>query len=140
MIRHIQNFRQELTSRGTISNDLIHTIFSNLSVLLDHQRRFLFALEATLAVPSEDQNIGSIFIQYEENFDCYTPMCASYSKAIVAALENEELLSGGSINPVRDLQGYLIKPIQRICRYPLLLKVTISNSFISLISKLYRTY
>lgn len=102
---------------------MIHSIFSNLSELLDFQRRFLFSLEATLAMPYEDQNIGSIFIQYQEGFQVYTPMCASYSNAITVALENQNSLSGGSINPGRDLQGYLIKPVQRICRYPLLLKV-----------------
>jgi hypothetical protein len=51
-------------------------------------------------------------------------MCASYGTAIKVALENADLLQGiGSIDP-RTLQGYLIKPVQRICKYPLLLKVS----------------
>ena len=112
-----------MTKRENISKDLLHSIFSNVAELLDFQRRFLFSLEATLATPPEEQNIGNIFIQYQEGFQVYTPMCASYSKAIQKALENQDILSNGSIDPGRDLQAYLIKPIQRICKYPILLRV-----------------
>ena len=91
--------------------------------LLDFQRRFLFSLETALAAPSQEQRIGAVFIQYEPFFAVYDAMCANYGNAIQVALQNQERLTGGSIDPVRGLQGYLIKPVQRICRYPMILKV-----------------
>jgi cell division control protein 24 len=100
-------------------------MFANLPELLDFQRRFLFSLEAILAFPQNEQNIGSIFVQYEEGFQVYNAMCASYSNAINVAVENADRLAGiGNIDAAKGLQGYLIKPVQRICRYPLILKVS----------------
>jgi cell division control protein 24 len=103
---------------------LVHKMFANLGELLDFQRRFLFSLEATLALPAAEQHIGAIFIQYEEGFQVYNAMCASYSTAIKLVLEHQSRLEGvGKIDP-KSLQGYLIKPVQRICRYPMMLKVS----------------
>jgi hypothetical protein len=64
-------------------------------------------------------------------------MCASYGNAIKIALANADRMQGvGSIDP-RALQGYLIRPVQRICKYPLLLKVFYYNNrkFSSLVVK-----
>lgn len=47
-----------------MTKDIIHSIFSNLAELLDFQRRFLFSLEANLALPQDEQRIGAVFIQY----------------------------------------------------------------------------
>jgi cell division control protein 24 len=38
------------------------SIFGNLGELLDFQRRFLIAMEATLALPFEEQRIGALFV------------------------------------------------------------------------------
>ena len=55
-------------------------------------------------------------------------MCANYNSAIKVALENQEILTGaGSIDP-KSLQSYLIKPVQRICRYPMILNEIIKLS------------
>jgi cell division control protein 24 len=95
-----------------------------LGELLDFQRRFLFSLEATLVLKADEQDIGSIFIQYEEGFYVYESMCANYSNAINVVLANQTALASvGSIDPIRELQGLLIQPVQRICRYPMILKV-----------------
>ncbi len=45
----------------TVSKDLIIHLFANLGELLDFQRRFLIAMEATLSLPSEEQRIGALF-------------------------------------------------------------------------------
>lgn len=125
-LQELMVYKQDLESKNVLSNDHIHAMFANLPELLDFQRRFLFSLEATLALPPKEQHIGAIFIQYEEGFQVYNAMCASYSNAINIAVGNQDRMAGiGLIDPVRGLQGYLIKPVQRICRYPLMLKVSL---------------
>jgi len=127
-LSELMEFKTAAESKRIISNDLIHKIFSNLAELLDFQRRFLFSLEATLALPPEEQHIGAIFIQYEEGFQVYNAMCASYPNAINVVLQNQDALGKvGGIDP-KALQSYLIKPVQRICRYPLMLKEIIKYS------------
>ncbi|KAJ3369355.1 hypothetical protein HDU91_007276 [Kappamyces sp. JEL0680] len=128
-LQELMAYQQELVNKNAISNDTVHSIFANLPELLDFQRRFLFSLEAVLAQPLNEQNIGSVFLQYEDGFQVYNAMCASYANAINVAIENADRMSGiGAIDPVKGLQGYLIKPVQRICRYPMLLKEIIKHT------------
>jgi cell division control protein 24 len=63
-LQELMIYQEDITKANVISKDLIHMIFANLNELLDFQRRFLFSLEATLALPPEEQHIGAIFIQY----------------------------------------------------------------------------
>ncbi|KAJ3272590.1 hypothetical protein HDV01_005433 [Terramyces sp. JEL0728] len=122
-LQELMQYQQELLRSNVVTKDILHSIFSNLGELLDFQRRFLFSLETALAAPAPDQRIGAIFIQYDTAFGVYHAMCANYATATQVAIQNQERLAGiGSIDPGRGLQGYLIKPVQRICRYPLLLK------------------
>jgi cell division control protein 24 len=80
-LQELMIYQDDLIKSNVISKDLIHMIFANLNELLDFQRRFLFSLEATLALPSEEQHIGSIFIQYVHSTNCrkrallYTMQC-----------------------------------------------------------------
>ena len=54
----------------------------------------------------------------------YQPFCANYEYATELALKESKLLSQVTlIEAVRELPSFLIKPVQRVCRYPLLLKV-----------------
>ncbi|KAJ3314370.1 hypothetical protein HDV04_000332 [Boothiomyces sp. JEL0838] len=122
-LQELMQYQQDLLRSNVVTKDILHSIFSNLGELLDFQRRFLFSLETALAAPAPDQRIGAIFIQYETAFAVYHAMCANYASATQVAIQNQERLAGvGTIDPGRGLQGYLIKPVQRICRYPLLLK------------------
>jgi cell division control protein 24 len=117
-------YQEELIAGDLVSRDVIHAIFSSTTELLDFQRRFLIALEGTLSLGSTEQRVGAVFIQHEDGFNIYTRICGNYAQAIQTALENAEVLSKASkVDPVRHLQSMLIKPVQRICRYPMLLKV-----------------
>ena len=107
-----------------MSKDVLLSIFANLGELLDFERRFLIAMEATLALPPAEQRIGSLFSSNEYAFDVYVPICGNYQKAIQIATEESALLSKvSSMDPIIELPSYLIKPVQRICKYPLLLNV-----------------
>jgi cell division control protein 24 len=67
-------------------------------------------------------SIPSLVLQ-EDEFSVYEPYCANYTNATELMLANEESLSQMNylINVRGELPGLLIKPIQRICKYPLLL-------------------
>ncbi|XP_029678539.1 protein still life, isoforms C/SIF type 2-like, partial [Formica exsecta] len=75
-------------------------------------------------------SIGSAFLYYVNHFKLYSSFCASHSKAQKVLHPNEgnqalqEFLQAR--NPRQQhsstLESYLIKPIQRILKYPLLLQ------------------
>ncbi|KAJ2997791.1 hypothetical protein HDV02_005160 [Globomyces sp. JEL0801] len=110
-LQELLQYKDDLSKSNAISKDLIHSMFANLSELVDFQRRFLFSLETELALPPTEQHIGAIFLQYEEAFSVYDSMCANYSNAVQVGLQVQERLAGiGSIDAGRQLQAYLIKP------------------------------
>ncbi|EPZ33727.1 Rho guanine nucleotide exchange factor scd1 and CDC24-like protein [Rozella allomycis CSF55] len=99
-------------------------IFSNLNELLDFQRRFLISLESMLQVPLKDQTFGQIFVYMKSGFSVYETYCATHKVASETVLEIKEKLKPIShiLDPVIQIPSYLIKPIQRVCKYPLLLR------------------
>ncbi|CAG8446669.1 4148_t:CDS:2 [Dentiscutata heterogama] len=120
----LQNYARELQSQDIVSADTIHLLFANLNQLVDFQRRFLIGVEATSSASPEEQRFGSLFIQMEENFAVYEPFCANYQSAsdlVIQELPNLQKLSH-VVEPTYELPSLLIKPIQRICKYPLLLQ------------------
>ena len=67
-----------------------------------------------------------ILILQEEGFEVYEPFCANFAYANELALEETKngTLSQLSnlVDPQHQFGSLLIKPVQRICKYPLLLK------------------
>ncbi|KAF0499383.1 RhoGEF-domain-containing protein [Gigaspora margarita] len=120
----LQNYARELRRQDIVSADTIHLLFANLNQLVDFQRRFLIGVEATSSASPEEQRFGTLFIQMEENFAVYEPFCANYVSAsdlVIQELPSLQKLSH-VVEPTYELPSLLIKPIQRICKYPLLLQ------------------
>ncbi|CAG8494941.1 12204_t:CDS:2, partial [Gigaspora rosea] len=120
----LQNYARELLRQDIVSADTIHLLFANLNQLVDFQRRFLIGVEATSSASPEEQRFGNLFIQMEENFAVYEPFCANYQSAsdlVIQELPSLQKLSH-VVEPTYELPSLLIKPIQRICKYPLLLQ------------------
>ncbi|KAG4305943.1 hypothetical protein PORY_000853 [Pneumocystis oryctolagi] len=120
----LQNYMHALQSNEIVSADTIHLLFANLNMLVDFQRRFLIGIEANSALQPEHQRFGALFIQMEESFSIYEPFCSNYTYASNLAIEETPKLNklAHIVEPTYELPSLLIKPIQRICKYPLLLK------------------
>ncbi|KAF9647329.1 hypothetical protein BDM02DRAFT_3261751 [Thelephora ganbajun] len=120
----MQRYSTSLSQSNTIDQDTIHLLFPNLNKLLNFQRRFLIKLEATAEQTWKDQRWGLHFTEMEDEFTVYEPYCANYTNASEIMLAEEQNLMNHNhlINAKSELPAFLIKPIQRICKYPLLLE------------------
>ncbi|KAI5210268.1 hypothetical protein AUEXF2481DRAFT_25014 [Aureobasidium subglaciale EXF-2481] len=125
----LQAFKQLCESKGVVSGDVSHQIFHNLDALLNFQRRFLIKVEQTNAIAEDEQNWGKIFIQANEGFMVYEPYIANQKLCEeVVMREFAKLKEAGGPIDMRQLvespptlYGFLMKPFQRLSKYPLLL-------------------
>lgn len=103
----------------------VRLIFGNLDHLVDFQRRFLVGLEDACSVEeSAAEKISSLFMMNEAAFAVYGPYCANHRQAsdmIVNVAQDLAKIKDG-LEPNYELPSYLIKPIQRVCKYPLLFR------------------
>lgn len=120
----------ELQTQKIVSADTIHYLFGNLNTLVDFQRRFLIQLEEIAEKSPEEQRIGSLFIQMEDAFVVYEPYCANYYSALDLVVQETPNLQklADILNPIYQLPSMLIKPVQRICKYPLLLQQLVKST------------
>lgn len=124
-------YKDELIQQDLISNEHIHILFPNLNEIIDFQRRFLNGLECNINVPTKYQRIGSIFIHAASGpFKSYEPWTVGQLAAIdLINKESSNLRKSSSLlDPGFELQSFILKPIQRLCKYPLLLKELIKAS------------
>lgn len=114
---------RELQIQEILNPDTIHYLFGNLNTLVDFQRRFLIQLEEIGERPGEEQNFGSLFKLQEKQFTVYEPYCSNYFSAQYLVQQETPKLQklADILNPEYELPSMLIKPVQRICKYPLLL-------------------
>ncbi|KAB5585095.1 CDC24 calponin [Coniochaeta sp. 2T2.1] len=130
-LENLHDLKKTLEERGILPGDVIYQIFLNINAILDFQRRFLIRVETTNSMPQSRQEWGSPFVYYEEAFNIYQPFIANQRKA--AQLANsmfDKIQSSG--HPVASdfntLDGFLLKPMQRLVKYPLLLKDLLKKS------------
>ncbi|KOS15864.1 cdc24-gtp gdp exchange factor for cdc42p [Malassezia pachydermatis] len=133
----LQNYVSMLGSTDTLPSDTIYRMFGNLDQLVDVQRRFLIYLEESAEQPVEHQRLGHIFHAIEEEFSVYESYCANYPKALESITELLPTLSQVGqrssaqqhyLEPTYELPNYLIKPVQRICKYPLFLEQLLKST------------
>ncbi|KAI8807500.1 hypothetical protein BJ742DRAFT_772959 [Cladochytrium replicatum] len=133
-LQELKDYQKQLMDAG-LSKDKGYQIFANLDGILDFQRKFLVQMEATLALNTGEQRLGQLFSLNEEAFRIYEAFCGNYDYAVQKATEDQALLTKLSpkLDPVIQLPSYLIKPVQRICKYPLflndLIKMTDANTY-----------
>lgn len=121
---------KEVHSHELLSPDTMHYLFGNLNALVDFQRRFLIQIEDQAASPAKEQRFGSLFIQFEEAFSVYEPFCANFQIAQDLVIQESPKLQklAHIMSPTYELPAMLIKPIQRVCKYPLLIQQLVKST------------
>ncbi|KAJ5035575.1 uncharacterized protein L3040_008041 [Drepanopeziza brunnea f. sp. 'multigermtubi'] len=124
-LENLHELKKTIEQRGVIPGDVVHDIFLNINAILDFQRRFLIKIETTNSQPDDSQAWGLPFTNYEEAFNIYQPFIANQRKAAAIAKKEFDKISLAEHPVVADfntLDGFLLKPMQRLVKYPLLLK------------------
>lgn len=137
----LQGFSRHVSQAGIIPGDAVHDIFLNLDELLEFQRRFLVRVEQTNAQHEVDQNWGRLFYTHAQiasetrgmkTFSVYEPFIENQRRCEETTMrEFDKLRLAGGPTEVRQmvessthLTAFLLKPFQRLSKYPLLLKVS----------------
>lgn len=126
-LENLHELKRAIEQKGVIPGDVVHDIFLNINAILDFQRRFLIRIETTNSQPESRQEWGLPFSTYEEAFGIYQPFIANQRKAAAIAMREFDKLAQADHPVVVDfntLDGFLLKPMQRLVKYPLLLKVS----------------
>ncbi|KAL3428130.1 cdc24 calponin [Phlyctema vagabunda] len=124
-LENLHELKKIIEQKGVIPGDVVHDIFLNINAILDFQRRFLIKIETTNSQPDARQEWGLPFTNYEEAFGIYQPFIANQRKAAAIAMREFDKISLADHPVVVDfntLDGFLLKPMQRLVKYPLLLK------------------
>ncbi|XP_059838423.1 phosphatidylinositol 3,4,5-trisphosphate-dependent Rac exchanger 2 protein [Hypanus sabinus] len=123
-----------------VTEETVKTLFSNIEDILGVHKEFLSMIEQCLQPePNAQHELGSCFLQFKHRFSIYDEYCSNHEKAQRLLLELNKMrtvrtfllgcmLLAGRKNPDVPLEGYLVAPIQRICKYPLLLKELVKRT------------
>ncbi|XP_075883622.1 rho guanine nucleotide exchange factor TIAM2 isoform X5 [Nelusetta ayraudi] len=136
-------YLKPLQNETFLTQDEMESLFGSLPEMLDFQRVFLQTLEeriasspdfSTLETPSQFKkllfSLGGSFLYYADHFKLYSGFCANHIK-VQKVLERaktdrafKEFLDTRNPNQQHSstLESYLIKPVQRVLKYPLLLR------------------
>ncbi len=125
----LQQFKNQVEQAGLIPGDVVHDIFMNLNALLDFQRRFLIRIEQQNSLDPALQNWGLLFVQYQEGFSVYDPFIANQYRCNEIVSREWEKIKMTPLTPAYQgmvetqsvLGGFLMKPFQRLTKYPMLL-------------------
>lgn len=114
------------------------TLFKNVEELWEVNNRLLVMLNAEWEKPAKEQKVGDVFISMLEDLKKYKPYCANQvtTEETIERLLRENKEFGLFVDEVQKMdesnrqsvQSYLLKPFQRITRYPLLLRELLKNT------------
>ncbi|RMD43789.1 hypothetical protein DV735_g1385, partial [Chaetothyriales sp. CBS 134920] len=132
-VHHLQNLqalKKEIEEVGALPGDAIHNIFLNLNNIVDFAQRFLIRVEQQNEMKEADQNWGAMFVHYKDQFRQYEPFIANQRRCeTTCQAEWDKMVKNARTSLTHQmlanptiLNGFLLKPFQRLTKYPLLLK------------------
>ncbi|KAM6912738.1 rho guanine nucleotide exchange factor TIAM2 [Xenentodon cancila] len=140
-------YLKPLQNETFLTLDEMESLFGSLPEMLDFQRVFLQTLEeriasspdfSTLETPSQFKkllfSLGGSFLYYADHFKLYSGFCANHIKVqqVLKRAKTDQAFKEflDTRNPTKQhsstLESYLIKPVQRVLKYPLLLRELVS--------------
>ncbi|XP_058024977.1 rho guanine nucleotide exchange factor TIAM2 isoform X4 [Ahaetulla prasina] len=142
-----QLYLEPLQNETFLTQDEMESLFGSLPEMLDFQKVFLETLEdgissccdfSTLETPSQFRkllfSLGGSFLYYADHFKLYSGFCANHIKVqkVLERAKTDNTFKAflDARNPTKQhsstLESFLIKPVQRVLKYPLLLKELVS--------------
>lgn len=139
----IGRYLTPLQKESFLTQDELDVLFGNLLEMLEFQVEFLKTLEdGTRLVPDLEKlerveefkkilfSLGGSFLYYADRFKIYSAFCASHTKVpkVLVKAKTDAAFKAflDERNPKQQhsstLESFLIKPIQRVLKYPLLLR------------------
>ncbi|XP_012982726.1 T-lymphoma invasion and metastasis-inducing protein 2 isoform X3 [Mesocricetus auratus] len=140
-------YLEPLQNETFLTQDEMESLFGSLPEMLDFQKVFLETLEDgisassdfnVLETPSQFRkllfSLGGSFLYYADHFKLYSGFCANHIKVqkVLERAKTDKAFKAflDARNPTKQhsstLESYLIKPVQRVLKYPLLLKELVS--------------
>ncbi|XP_077205053.1 rho guanine nucleotide exchange factor TIAM2 isoform X2 [Paroedura picta] len=140
-------YLEPLQSETFLTQDEMESLFGSLPEMLDFQKVFLETLEDgisscldfnALETPSQFRkllfSLGGSFLYYADHFKLYSGFCANHIKVqkVLERAKTDKAFKAflDARNPAKQhsstLESFLIKPVQRVLKYPLLLKELVS--------------
>jgi hypothetical protein len=126
------------TNNQILSDAEIRAIFSETESILNYNRHLLQQLEERVTKWSVSQKLGDIFTLISSYLKIYTQYCSNYNEAMRILSECkkqnkfkkfvDELKKKCHDIEHRGIEDYLIRPVQRIPRYYLLLQDLVKHT------------
>ncbi|KAF7318761.1 Rho guanine nucleotide exchange factor scd1 [Mycena chlorophos] len=119
----LQKYLVAVADCNLMDEETISLVFPNVDQLVEFQAQFLRALEGTVEQPWPEQRWGQAFLQAEEGFlTSYTSWFTNYTRGLDILQIKKPYLAGlDHLISSHETSAYVIRPVSRACKYPLLL-------------------
>ncbi|KAJ3158185.1 spermatogenesis-associated protein 13 [Geranomyces michiganensis] len=137
-------FFDRLNAVSWVPSEKKFSLMRNASELYRFQQEFLTNLEMCVGTKTRENEddvscaVANVFIEMQQRFKVYSQYCTQHDGAIKTLNEYEsrpEMVTflkdfRGLAQTKLDVKDYLIKPVQRLCRYPLLISELMKHSIV----------
>lgn len=135
----VHTFMKPMIEKKVLQPKLIQLLFQNIEEILTLNSNFLVRLETARDMDGPlIERIGGLLLESAEKLIIYTQYCSERNQAIAKL---QSLITSNkpfknflddiyksNVTRGMDLASFLIKPVQRICKYPLLIREIIKHT------------